>query len=266
MKRTIKDVSELKNIGGKGKMTEAEESFYNIERKPEDIQKSFKERWAEMTKEERKQHFKDYMLWPIIIGIAVLIILIKVIIGLFNNAGIVKYHVCVTKTEHVNKEALRSDLDELHDKWDYNRFELVELTVPVGAPSSSGNATTQTSTLFDNLMYSDKLDACIGTMEELESCGYYFESLDVYMPDMIDKIPEEAIVWMEFYDQDPDVENPELMKSRCAFKLKYTVLADCIPEGCDYADDLVIILPPSKTNVEKERNDIAFVKYLFGIE
>lgn len=264
MKRTIKDVTELKNVGAKGKMSEAEESFYSIERKPEE-KKSFSERWAEMNKEEKKQYFKDYMFWPIVIGIIVVIILIRVAIGLFNNAGVVKYHVCVTQKQYVDEEKLRSLLDELHDSWDFGRFELVELTVPVGAPSASGNATTVTSTLFDNFMYADKMDACIGTKDELEALGYYFENFDYYMPDLVADIPQDALVRMEFYDQDPDAEDPQLMNTRCALRLKDTVLAECIPENSEYADDLIIVLPPTSTNVEKEARGKMFVKYLFGI-
>ncbi len=246
--------------------SEEEDKDFYLKRQTEG-KKSFKERWAEMDSAQKKQHFKDYMMVPLIIGVIVLALLIRYGIKFYKEFGFVRYMISATYSEYVDEDKLKAHAQELHDKWKLGKRELIDVRVPIGKSSGEGNYTTKTSTLFDNFLYAGKVDVIIGVRSELEEFAYVYEDFNRYMPeDLLKKIPEEAFVTLQALSGDPDDYSGKKFDYLCAFKVKYTVLADIIKTDYITDDDLILVLPISDHNTGKDFKDQDFVRFLFGLD
>ena len=258
------ETPEIKNdyIGKK----EGEENFFTLER-PTEEKMSFRKRWAIMDSEERKKYFKDYMLIPLIIGVIVAVILIRMGIKIYKNAGVDRYVISATYEEYIDRTKLEEHAKELREKWGLGKREYIGINMPIGVPDGKGTAMVQGSKLFDNYMFAGKLDAVMGIQSEIECYAYLYEDFNKYIdPAILERIPKEAFVTLKSISGDPDDYSGEIYEFCCAFKVKYTVLADVIKEDYISADELLIVLPVTDHNTGRDEKDKEFVKYLFGIE
>lgn len=222
----------------------------------------FSERWKKMTREEKKAHFRDYMIKPIIIGIIVAVAIVLGAINLYKNGGTTVFRIASVRSEYIKTDKLEEHLEELKKLWDLGKRQKVVLDAAVG--SFTGNAGTAMASQLDNLIYSGKLEAFIGTEEDVAICAGYCRNLEVFIADFYDQIPAESLKSMEFANPNPDSDG-EMLSYVCAVKMSDTVLADCIADNVKGKGELYIMFPEGGMKDKNAERVQEFIKYLFGI-
>lgn len=239
-------------------------AIYSSAETRSDERTPFKEKWNKLDAKGKRQYFKDYLMLPIIIGLAVIIIGGYIIKSVMTNKTTVYYFASVN-AYYMDENAMQDVVKDLTERWGVSGKSEV-----VYNNNLSMERTTSAYSSFETFMLAGSLDMVIGSVEQLQQYGYYFENFEVYMPDLAPEIPDKAKVELKFVDQDVNTGETKEMTSVCALKLTETVLAEklnpAIAELGFDADTLIIAFPVTDHNNNTQDYGEDFVRYLLGMD
>lgn len=228
------------NIENKKTTLSDDASIYQ-KKEERDSSESVKNNWSNLKGKEKLKYFKDYLLIPILIGIVVIVAVFFFVRSMFRDQQHIQYTVAVMSTKYLEADKVQEHIDELEKVFELEKNDRVELEIGLGKTANAGMAEFMTE------LMAGTLDVIIGTEKDLEDVSGHFIGLDE-VDEVLELVPEEARVSMTYDTKDSDGKD-SAETVMCGIKLKYTVFADCIPEGSRYADSLVLVFV--RTNQHK---------------
>lgn len=215
-------------------------------------------RFLSLHGEDRKQFFFDYMFKPLLIGGIILTVVIYFVVSAIINRSTTRFYVSCINPYYLDNDTVDERLQELAGTWNLKKHEKLEYTTGLALNSKSNTST------FITFLEAGSIDAAIGTKEQLEYLGEYFNNLGEVDDSILEQIPKEALCELTYEKTLPGGKK-EIETRVCGVYLKYTVFADCIADE-KLRDDLIVVLPMTATYGESNRYRMDFFKFLFGIE
>ena len=215
----------------------------SIYRKKEDRESSetMKNNWSNLHGKDKRKYFKDYMLLPLLGGIAAVIVVFLFVKTLLSGKPATMYCVAVMSEKYVDADKVQEHVDNMAEAFKLLESEKIELELGLGKSSTSGQ-----SEFLTELM-AGSLDMIIGTEKDLEDMAAHFMTFDeVNGADEL--VPKDARVSLTHDLTDDGTGKPGYETVECGIKLEETVLKDCIPEGSRYADSLIVVFVKSAHN------------------
>lgn len=250
------------NIDHKKSTLDDDASIYQKKEERDDA-KSVKQKWSEMTRQEKVSYFKYYYMKPLIIAIIALIFIGYVVYDTAQKSTSPKYYMAVLSEYYMNNDAMENHLSKLEDYWKFEKRESAEYTTNL----SLGNSSSQST--FVTYLYAGTLNVVIGTEEQLETYGYHFYDFDALLPeDVYNQVPEEAWCELTYQTMEPDKENRTTKSSICGIYVDYTIFADNYNANLPENSDKLIMVFPIAGSAEDNAADynVDFFKYALGME